>query len=392
MGKLIKISAVLIIFLALLGLGIKIIKDRKEKIANDVKPFKPQVVLNGVEVKYGSLEIYRNFSGTVIPVDTVNVGTKIVGYIKKLYVSEGQKVKKGSLILKIDDKEIKENIKSLKEELKYLNKQLEILKLKKLTLESNLKFYKNKFKRDKTLYENNALPEEAFEQSKLMYVKAEVDYKVLKKEISGLSGKIKSLEHKISSQENLLKYTEIRSSVDGVVGRVFLKEGSLSVAGKPILEIYTGKKIVVNIPLSVFNKIKVGTKAVISINGNILNGEIVKKYPFADRDVPVAEVKIDNIKDIPVNKTVNVEILTDKFKGFIIPEDSLLNLSDGIYVLTEKDGIIEKIPVNILSLYRGKAVVKGNLREGMIIAVGTQSSLRKSLMMGKGKIIIEGNR
>ncbi|WP_457621990.1 efflux RND transporter periplasmic adaptor subunit [Persephonella sp.] len=384
-----KYIAFLLVFV-LVGAGIKILKEKKKALENDVKPEPIVVVLEGSTVKEGKLKTYRTFTGSVLPEKIVRVSSKITGNIIKLTVKEGDSVRKDQIIAVVDTRQIEEDIKSLKKELEYLQDQIDINRSKLESAKVNYEYTKNIYERDKILFENKAIPKEAFELSHLKLVKAKTELDVIRKSIDGLKEKIGSVQSKIRSLEVLLEYGTVRSPVDGQVGKVFLYEGSFAVAGKPIIEIYTGRKVVVNIPVDVYNRINKGSTVEITFQDRKIDGFISKKYVTSGMKLPQIEIKSDRLTLTPVGIDLPVQIPLDTVEGFIVPTDSILDLTGKKYVVTGKKGKLVKIPVEVRGIYREKAVVIGDLSEGMVVAVGSDPTLRRALFIGRGKIVTEG--
>jgi len=49
---------------------------------------------------------------------SIEISTKMTGYIKKIYINEGDRVREGMLLAKIDDHDLKSEISLLKNTLK----------------------------------------------------------------------------------------------------------------------------------------------------------------------------------------------------------------------------------------------------------------------------------
>ncbi len=386
-----KITAVLLLILIALA-GVKIIKEREKSLEKDIKPEAIPLVLEGKNVKKGKLNIYRKFTGTIYPEDKITVSSKITGNLLKLNVKEGDSVKKGQVLAVLDTRQTEEKIKSLRKELEYLEEQLEISKIKLKSAEANYIYVKDTYERDKILFENKAIPKETFEFSKLRLVKAEADLKTARRNIKAVKKKIDSLKNQINSYKILLEYGTVRSPKDGEVGKIFLYEGSFFTAGRPILEIYSGRKIVSNVPPEMYEKIKINSPVKIFYENSQIEGYISKKYKTSQIKLPQIEIKSPKIISSPVGVDIVVEILLDEAEGFIVPSDALLDVTGNRYVITENNGKLVKIPVDLIGIYHGKAVVKGDLKDGMVVAVGSNPTLRRALFVGKGKILSEGKK
>ena len=87
--KAIIISAIIITVLILL-LGIKQVAGKKSVSYKSV-PVKKRTIIESVEA-----------SGTINPVQTVDIGTQVSGTIKEIYVDYNSQVKKGDLLAQID--------------------------------------------------------------------------------------------------------------------------------------------------------------------------------------------------------------------------------------------------------------------------------------------------
>ncbi len=121
----------------------------------------------GKEVKVKKAEIKdieETVSGTGIvkPVKTVVIMSEIMGKIVDLPVKEGDIVKKGELLCKIDDKNLKNEVLRLKAELKRQKLVLEQLKED---------FYQSEreFKRKKKLFKSGILSKDEFEKAENVF-------------------------------------------------------------------------------------------------------------------------------------------------------------------------------------------------------------------------------
>ena len=66
-------------------------------------------------------------------------------------------------------------------------------------------------------------------------------------------------------------------------------------------------------------------------------GEVKKILNLAKQGLAQAEVELHKKLDLPLGSTLNIELLTQKEQGCIVPNNTLLHKSDGTYVVLYKD-------------------------------------------------------
>ncbi|MCL1932669.1 MAG: efflux RND transporter periplasmic adaptor subunit, partial [Candidatus Azobacteroides sp.] len=133
--------------------------------------------------------VYTLFPVQIQSENALEIYPRATGYIQKIYVREGDNVKKGDPILKINDADYLQAVNSTKAA--YDNAQLEVTKLKPLVEEGIISQFQLQ-----TAESNVQAAQAAYENAKIN-----------------------------------LGYTLITSPVSGVIGRISLKEGSLLTAG-----------------------------------------------------------------------------------------------------------------------------------------------------------------
>jgi cobalt-zinc-cadmium efflux system membrane fusion protein len=149
---------------------------------------------NGAKMELGTLStlhfqdvIHANGKFDVPPENRADVSAYFGGYVKDISLLPGQEVKKGEVLFTMENPQ-------------YLEVQRDFLQAK-----GRLKFLKNDFDRQKSLYENNATSEKVYLQSESDYTLAVVEYETLKKTLGLMNIDWKSLtENSIQSTISVL--------------------------------------------------------------------------------------------------------------------------------------------------------------------------------------------
>jgi len=171
-----------IIMISILVLG-SCSGKKDQNVQKSPSKFKTEVV------NRSDATVYTLFPVQIQSQDAIEIYPRATGYIRKIYVREGDNVKKGSPILKINDADYQQAVNSAKAA--YDNANLEVTKLKPLVEKGIISPLQLQ-----TAESNVQAAQAAYENAKIN-----------------------------------LSYTLITSPVSGVIGRISLREGSLLTAG-----------------------------------------------------------------------------------------------------------------------------------------------------------------
>ena len=194
-------------------------------------------------------------SGTVISDNEKIITSRYMGFIKKVYVNEGDFVKKGDLLYEIDSS----NIDSKKQEANF----------NLLIAQNNLNDLEINYQRYKRLYEKDLVPKYDLEQ-------LELKRKNIKNMISIAKAKLKEVK-------NQYRYLKIKAPNDALIIKKSIKSGEMAMPSAPamILSDLSSLKIKTNINESDLSKIEVGQKVDIHIESIKLktDGKIASIIP-----------------------------------------------------------------------------------------------------------------
>ena len=194
-------------------------------------------------------------SGTVISDNEKIITSRYIGFIKKVYVNEGDFVKKGQLLYEIDSSSI-----DSKNHEAQLNLQIQ---------QNNLNNIQTNYERYKRLYEKDLVPKYDVEQ-------LELKLKNIKNMISIAKVKIKEVNYQY-------RYLKVVAPNNGLVIKKSIKSGEMAMPSSPaiILSDLNSLKIKTNVSESNLSKIKIGQNAKILIESIelITSGKIASIIP-----------------------------------------------------------------------------------------------------------------
>ncbi len=322
----------ILIIIALTVVTVLKLKVNKEVTKNRVYVYdkeKPIKVYARV-VTEKPISFRQEFSGNFLPEKEVRVNTEVPGKVLKVYVNEGQKVKKGQALVKLDDSELKTQLQQINIKLKSLNKD---------------------YKRYKVLAENDAIPGVKFEK--------------IKDGLNTARAQKKSLMIKI-------KNTVVKAPFDGYITKKFVDAGAFAAPGVPLVALTdTGKlKFTITVPsedLDFFTlgqtyPITVDAYPGLSLNGKVVNigekGNMSNKFPV--------QFQVANTKDkkLKANMFGKIKIQPKETKALVINEKSIVgsDLDPKVYLIKNRKARLT--PITTGKRFNNFLVVKKGLKAG----------------------------
>ena len=265
------------------------------------------------------------------------------GQVKQVLVKQGDQVKKGQLVMKLEDGIVQQNIKQV---------------------ESQLAFAKNIFSRQENLWKEG--------------IGTEVQY---------LSSKnnVESLEKQLDLVKEQLSTTQVYAEVSGIVDAVTIKVGE-TFMGSPMATITiinpSAMKAVVDIPENYISKVRKGMPVVINVpdiseSFNSSINLISETINITSRSF-TAESKVPSKSTIKPNQIAVVKILDHEAKNaLVVPVETIQTDEKGkfVYVLAQEKGksVARKRSVEIGEFYDALIEVKSGLATGdQLITKGFQ--------------------
>jgi len=194
-------------------------------------------------------------SGTVISDNEKVITSRYMGFIKNVYVNEGDFVKKGQLLYEIDSS----SIDSSKKEALF-NIQIQ---------ENNLENLKINLQRYKRLYAKDLVPKYDLEQLQL--------------KLSNVENMLNIAKAKLKEVNQQYQYLKIKAPNDGLILKKSIRSGEMAMPSMPalILSDLSSLKIKTEISESFLNSVKLGQEVKIYIESIALKtkGEIKAIIP-----------------------------------------------------------------------------------------------------------------
>jgi RND family efflux transporter MFP subunit len=321
----------------------------------------PQIrTVNTEKIYFGNLELEIRGNGTIESQQTLDVISEVSGKIDfaKNNLKNGTFAKKGELLVKIDSREIENNLFSLRSD--FINAVALLLPDFKVESEELYdKWYKYFSKID--IHENiSQLPEVSNLQEKIKLSSRQIFTKY----------------YAVKNSEILLSKYDVRAPFTGYLKSSDVIENSFISRGQHLFSIDDVHNLEIAVPLLVdeFNQISMhkGAKVEISSDNSVesLDGRLERSDPILEKNSQSLKVYVafSNHKmnpDFLAGNYVNVKISGKKLSNVAAIPRHLVDNEN--YIYTINDGKLSREKLEVLEVQKEKVIIANNFKNDLEI-------------------------
>lgn len=336
--------------------------------------FRPPMTVEVAKVARGKISAYLSVVGNLIGEATVDVAPKTGGRLTSISVKLGDRVRRGEVIAKIEDREIVEQVRQAEASHKVGEATIR-------AREADLKLAETSVERSRNLFGRQLLPKQTLDDAEARYTAAVAQVDLARAQLAQSEARLQELRINLSN-------TNVVSPVDGFVGRRNVDPGAWvsQNAGVASIVDISRLRLVANVVEKDLRMVSPGDRAVVEVDafpGEKFNGQIARVSPILDpatRTAPM-ELEIPNpqfrLKPGMYAK-VNLEV-ESRENVLLVPKISLTDSEGqrGVY-LPGADGKALFKPVRVGIEDTERAEILEGLAEGETIVSTGAGALRRS--------------
>ena len=292
----------------LIILGIVVLAIAAIVIVKLTKSANKELVIRTQVVEEYTGENTVTATGTIEPVETVEVGTQVSGKVEKIYVDYNDVVKKGQLMAELDKQT--------------LNQSLSRARASLTSAESQLNYAKLTYERTKQLYEANAATLAAYQEAQNSYTQAQMS--------------TRNAQASYDQARVDLAYAEIYSPIDGIVLDRAVEVGQTVAASFSTPTLFTlandltKMQVEADVDEADIGQVKVGQRVTFTVDAymdDVFEGTVnqIRMKPTTTSNVVTYTVIIEapnpEQKLFP-GMTASVTIVTEEQTGLAVPAEA----------------------------------------------------------------------
>lgn len=314
-------------------------------------PMAQKAAVDVFVVSHTAFQNRINATGTVLPNEEVELFSEVAGRVTGINFQEGSRVRKGQLLLTVNDQEMRAQLQKLK---------------------SNQELYENMEARQRTLLEKEYISLQEYDQVSNQLATANADINALKATMAK---------------------AYIRAPFDGIIGLRQVSEGSYVSANTPIARIVDLSPVKINfaVPGRYSQMVKVGSKINFSIEGNpeVYEAEIYAIQPNIDPTTRTLQMRAryhNKDEEIRPGAFARVDLpLKEAEEAILIPTEAIVPEVTGHSVFLAKGGkaVSQKVKIGqrserLIQILEGIAPGDSIIYSGVLqVRPGAGLSIRK---------------
>jgi RND family efflux transporter MFP subunit len=285
-------------------------------------------------LKRGNVAAYLTVVGNLIGQQTVDIAPRTGGRLLSVNVQLGDRVRRGQVLAKVEDREIVEQVRAAEASQKVSEATIR-------QREADLKVAEISFDRAKNLYTRQLLAKQALDDAESRYIASVAQLDLSKAQLSQNDARLQELQINLQN-------TSVTSPVDGFVGKRSVDPGAMVNTNTAIASVVdiSRLRLIVNVVEKDLRLVSPGDPAVVEVDaypGEKFSGKIARVAPVLDPATRTAtmEVEIPN-SDYKLKPGMYARInltVEEHTNVLVVPKNAVVDYSNarGVWVPNEND-------------------------------------------------------
>lgn len=246
--------------------------------------FRPPMTVETAKVARGRIAAHITVVGNLIGEATVEVAPKAGGRLQSMSVKLGDRVRRGQVLAKVEDRELIEQVRQAEASHKVAEATIRQRDADLLLAQTNVE-------RSRNLYGRQLLPKQTLDDSEARYSAAVAQLDLARAQLAQSEARLQELRINLAN-------TNVASPVDGFVAQRYVDPGAWVSQNAPVASIVdiSSLRLVANVVEKDLRTVNAGDPAVVEVDaypGENFNGRIARVSPILDPATRTASMEIE---------------------------------------------------------------------------------------------------
>lgn len=321
-------------------------------------------------VQSTTMPSFHSVAGTARAETTSTLSANVVGTVVRMRVAEGDRVRKGDVLVEIDARESRANADRARAGREEVEHAIE-------SASANARLAETTFRRYETLRERGSASKQEFDEAKSRHAAAQA-------ELARAVARRGEARAASAQAEAVLGYSSVRAPIDGVVTARFVDAGAQASPGVPLLSIANEQatRVDANVPEHI--TLRAGDRAVVETGGQRLEARVTRVQPSLDPGARSALVQLALDRPLRAGTYVKVSIPVGARDAVTVPAGAIVRRGQltSVFVVGA-DRVAHMRLITLGSTDASRAEVLSGIRAGESI-VSTPERVRDGVTVRSG--------
>lgn len=265
-------------------------------------------------------------NGKIQPEKDIKISPYISGEVIELFVKEGDQVKMGDLLARIDPEIYRANYDRMKAMLNSQKASEANAQARVAQVEAQFRNAELSFNRSKTLWEQKVISDAEFDAAKSSYEVAKAEQEAALQSLKGAQYSVESAKASLAEAEENLAKTSVRSPSDGSVSKLNVEKGervtgaSQFSAGTEIMRIANLDNMEVNVEVNENDIVRVSLNDTCVIE---VDAYLNREFKGIVTEIATSATTLGVSADQITNFNVKVRILPESYLDMVDPSGKI---------------------------------------------------------------------
>lgn len=326
-------------------------------------------------------------SGTIYPENEVKISPDVSGEITELYVNEGDTVKKGQLLVRINPDIYQTQLEQAQATLNNAKANAANVQAQLTRTKANLVLQKKNYDMQKKLFDDNVISRQEFNTAEAQYEMAKAELQAVEKQALASVYNTESVEANVRQVGKTYNRTSVLAPTDGVITGLVSKKGervvgTAQMAGTEMMRISDLSRMEVRVEVNENDivHIKTGDSAAIEVDawlGKTFKGVVTQVANSAKSSVA-------QLTDQVTKYEVRVLILKSSYEKLMGENDGRMpfrpGMSSTVHIFTKSIRDVMAVPVAAVTM-RPKSGNEDE-KEEVVFIVEDGKAVKKTVKTG----------
>lgn len=328
----------------------------------------------------------HSFAGTVRSSAMSSIAARIAGDVVAVHVREGDRVKKGQVLLEIDPRDANAQVALARAGQSQASGAIDSANAAIASAQAQAVFAEATFKRFAALRERGSVSVQEYERARAQHLSAAAELDRARQTREQLLGQRDAAGASATQAATMSSYTRVRAPFDGVISARLIDPGSQAAPGTPLLTIDSASNYRVEATVDETAAVAVSDEVIVEIGNASIRGRVAHVVPSLDPQTRTSLITID----LPAGTAwrsgsyARVQVRSGDAQAIMIPTTAVVRRGQvtGVFVVEEENKALLRL-VTLGETSGDRVEVLSGLRAGERIVSTATASLREGVLISE---------